>query len=321
MRKFEYPDLSLLEACISSVLADELRRSGKPIVLERQPNPYQSSLPSEIVTCKFADGRTIQLFLKYDSPEKNAKQGHWYSVTHEAQVYRDILRFLPVSTPVYHGTWVNESTSQMCLVVQWLDGLRADKAGWSGLMAASRWLGRFHALVQEKASYLSAPFLQTFDTAYYVQWAKGTLRNAGALSEQYGWLSTLCDRFAEAVSMMVKGPMVVIHGEYYPHNILVFDQTVYPIDWQSAAIARGELDLASLTEGWRDEARIRQCEQEYERSRWPDTTPPEFHTALALARVYWPLRWLGSDSESALSPGRRWYFEHMRLQGQRAGLL
>jgi len=321
MRRFEYPDLPTLEACISSVLADVPPESDRPTVLQRQPNPYQSSLPSEIVTCGMGNGRTLQLFVKYDLPEKKAEHGHWYTVAHEAEVYRDVLQFLPISVPKYYGTCVNEATGQTCLVVQWIDGLRADKASWRGMLAASRWLGRFHAIVQPEDPRLSLSSLHVYDTAYYTRWAQETLRNASGLPQQFGWLSTLCERFVEAVSIMVKGPAVLVHGEFYPHNILVRDSTVYPVDWQSAAIARGELDLASLTEGWRDETLVRQCESEYEESRWPGGTPPEFHTVLALARVYWPLRWLGADPASALSPGRRWYFDQVRLQGHRAGLL
>jgi hypothetical protein len=262
----------------------------------------------------------MQLFLKYDSPKKMTNQSYWYSVAHEAGVYQEILQFLPVSILRYYGTWVNEATGQLCLVLQSIGHLRADKAGWSGLMEAVRWLGHFHSVVQGDISHLSLPSLQMYDTQFYARCAQEALSKVFGFHERYDWLLTLCERFVEAASILVEPPLVLVHGEYYPHNVLVSDGTVYPVDWQSAAIARGELDLASLTEGW-NEARIRQGEREYERSRWSGGTPQEFRPALALARVYWPLRWLGSHPESAHIPLRRRYLEQARFQGERAGLL
>ena len=68
-----------------------------------------------------------------------------------------------------------------------------------------------------------------------------------------------------------------------------------PIDWESAALAAGEIDLASLTWGWDDDL-ASLCEQEYCLARWPDGTPDDFALRLTAARVFLHLRWLG-DAE------------------------
>jgi hypothetical protein len=66
------------------------------------------------------------------------------------------------------------------------------------------------------------------------------------------------------------------------------------VDWESAAIAAGAIDLAALTEGqhW-PVALVRRCERAYRIARWPDGAPSGFARALDAARVYLHFRWLG----------------------------
>jgi len=67
------------------------------------------------------------------------------------------------------------------------------------------------------------------------------------------------------------------------------------VDWQSAAIAAGEVDLASLTHS-RPRQMVQKCEREYCESRWPKGAPDDFEERLEAARVYMNLRWLGDPS-------------------------
>ena len=69
-----------------------------------------------------------------------------------------------------------------------------------------------------------------------------------------------------------------------------------PIDWESAALAAGEIDLASLTSGW-DADLAALCEQEYCLARWPEGTPDDLALRLTAARVFLNLRRLGDGDE------------------------
>src|SRR5439155_702258 len=95
-----------------------------------------------------------------------------------------------------------------------------------------------------------------------------------------------------------EAPRTVIHGEYFGLNIIYQNGTSWPADWQSAAIAPGEIDLASLTHSW-PRPLVRKCEREYRRSRWPDGAPDDFPEILEAARAYMNFRWLGDPG-----PGR-----------------
>ena len=69
---------------------------------------------------------------------------------------------------------------------------------------------------------------------------------------------------------------------------------IYPIDWESAAIGPGEIDLASLTEDW-DEERKNIALKKYIQARWPDGnfSESDFEKRLLLVKIYFFLRWTG----------------------------
>jgi thiamine kinase-like enzyme len=122
-------------------------------------------------------------------------------------------------------------------------------------------------------------------------------------------------------TLLVPNKRTVIHGEYYPKNILYQKGVVRPVDWQTAAIAAGEIDLASLTLNWPVET-VLECEREYQRARWPKYTNEDFRQVLGAARLYLRLCFLQSHHEwrkarGDMSP----HFEQLRAEGERLGLL
>ena len=87
--------------------------------------------------------------------------------------------------------------------------------------------------------------------------------------------------------------------------MLLLSQVCGPAALRTAAIAPGEIDLATLTEGWPPEV-SRQFELEYLRARWPAGPPAGFQRNLDLARVYMQLRWLGDDDPKWTGNMTRW---------------
>jgi hypothetical protein len=92
------------------------------------------------------------------------------------------------------------------------------------------------------------------------------------------------------------------------------------VDWESAALGPGEIDLATLTDR-RDEEVVRRCEVAYREARWPQGAPPGFTRALDLTRLYVHFRWLGE--ERGRKTGRKKFrrFGATRALGERLGLL
>ena len=120
------------------------------------------------------------------------------------------------------------------------------------------------------------------------------------------------------VVLLKSAPPVLIHGEYYSSNILYRNEIVYPVDWESAAMAAGEIDLAALTERWPPEI-VRQCELEYQRARWPEGSPADFERTLAVAKLYLHFRWLGDRPESTVAEYQLWRFEDLHSVSERLG--
>jgi aminoglycoside/choline kinase family phosphotransferase len=85
-----------------------------------------------------------------------------------------------------------------------------------------------------------------------------------------------------------------IHGEYYPPNVLVHGGAIRPVDWESAAIGLGEIDIAMLTEDWPSEVAA-ECVRAYWEARWPEGPPDDAGWALDMARLYVEFRWLGDS--------------------------
>jgi aminoglycoside phosphotransferase (APT) family kinase protein len=185
---------------------------------------------------------------------------------------------------------------------------------------AARWIGLFHADCDAGLTGVSFPFLNTYDAEFYLGWARRTSQFAGDLPERFPWLLSLCARFEEIVPSLLEPPLTVIHGEYTPHNVLYRQGIIYPVDWESAAFAVGEIDLAILTDSWSPEV-VRQCELEYQRARWPEGSPANFERLFGAARVYTQFRWLGDQLRLGLNKNILGRLEQLRSVGERLGLI
>jgi thiamine kinase-like enzyme len=114
--------------------------------------------------------------------------------------------------------------------------------------------------------------------------------------------------------------VTIIHGECTPHNVIARDGEVYVIDWESAAIAPGEIDLVSLVEGWPRHEQAAAIKA-YVQHRWPDDQQTDMEARLDAARIYWALRWLGERPDWTVRPKNRWRFDELRNSGKRLGLV
>jgi thiamine kinase-like enzyme len=313
------PDKETLEYGISSVF--RLNGYGRSVVriLDRQANVYKSTCPSEIVTCQFDDGSKLRLLCKYAVEYGYNTFSHRGGVAYEVEVYRDVLQPLQVSTPAFHGAHIDKTTGQTWLILDYLDkSIRVNKEpATMGLTA--RWIGQFHAANEKLMQSASIPTLNTYDADYYIGWARRTSQFAGHWHQHFPWLDALCERFEELVNSLLAPKPTIIHGEYTPENILIRNGIIYPVDWESAAIAVGEIDLAMLTDGW-DPETIQQCEIEYKRVRWPAGVPTNFERTLNTARLYVQFRWLGDRPERTTHKDMLWRFKKLRSASERLGI-
>ena len=102
--------------------------------------------------------------------------------------------------------------------------------------------------------------------------------------------------------------------------LLVRDGRIFPVDWESAAIAPGEIDLAALTEAWGDAA-TGACVAAYRDARAGGPASGEFERTFDAARAYLCFRWLGDRPEWTVAAESRALFERLHGVAARLGVL
>jgi hypothetical protein len=315
-----YPDDALLLEVLQARLGDTI---AAPIsALARERNPYMASFPTEVVTCRLADASQVRVFCKYGpAAQRSTGHGHRSGVGYEAKVYREVLTPMDTSTPAFLGAHCDGETAW--LVLEYLENaVRLSKARASLIVSAARWIGAFHRASERFVHQNTTTFLKVYDDAYYGSWARRTERFAGPLHEEFPWLRGLCAAFAAHSREVLRSPHTVVHGEYYSKNIATCGVTIHPIDWESTAVAPGEIDLATLLEGW-DTATTERCMDAYVRARWPAVgdRPSDFERTLDGARLYVAFRWLGDRRSWTQAPDEEWRFADLEAIGVRTGLI
>jgi hypothetical protein len=292
---------------------------GRPLSMRRRATPYVTTFPCEIVTCRFPGGARLSLFCKYGAKDGMCSFGQRGGVGYEAEVYRRVLQPAGVSVPVFYGSHTDHCGGTW-MVVEFLK--RSHRAGkvsqLRAMKPAARWIGEFHAANEGRVQDASLAFLTDYHAAWYREWPRRAFRSARRMGLDLPWLGTVSKRLEDEIATLAALPRTVIHGEYYPHNVMFQAGVVRPVDWETAAIGPGEIDLAALTEGWAPAASS-EFEEEYRKGRWPAGAPAGFARNLSLARAFMQLRWIGDDDDLKSADMVRW--ERLYAEIERLGLL
>ena len=328
MPRSRYPSTRTLTSRLGRMVGTVGSMAGRVEVVDRTPELCGSTFPVEVVTCRVGDGAPLTLLCKYSRPERphlpawHLAHGHRHGVGYEARVYRHVLEPLAMTTPRLRGTYEGAGGRDW-LAIDYLDGCMQIKSAPQTLENAATWIGRLHSRNEPRVSEPALGFVQTYTADYYRGWARRTLAYARRFRRNCRRIELVCEAFEEGIEALLGAPLTVIHGEYYPANVLLRAGNVHPVDWESSAVAAGEIDLAALTEDWSAEDAER-CERAYVRVRWPVRgADPGFAPRLSAARLYLLLRWAGvreawSTRESRRHHLRRLAGEWMRLHVRRA---
>jgi len=324
------PELPTLTMRLTEALQGKSSLSAPLTVLDRKLPPMMSTFPNEAVTCRFADGRKRRLFVKYGAGVSHDSFGHRGGISYEGKVYDRILRDYPGFRPKYLGTHTDARTGESWLVLEYLArcvrvmDIAVDEASCEPLamVQSARWIARFHAAQEAFAADRASSFLKQYDEKYYRGWSRRTARLTRPLHKVHPWLPELCKKEAAWIPLLLNPSRTVIHGEYYGKTLMFRKNTVFPVDWESTAVAAGEIDLAALTEGVRWPARVvERCVQEYQQARWPQGAPSDFCKTLDAARLYLHFRWLGEREDWTFQQKALWRYDNLRAVGERLGLI
>lgn len=308
------------DAVLSSTLAQGLE--GKVTVISREAVSTRGTFPGEIVVCEVDGERLERVFCKFGGEISHKAYGHRGDVAYERLVYAEVLAPMgPMAgIPEFLGPWTEAAN---WLVIRYLPEAQkftSTRQARSIVLAAAGWLGGMHRKMQQSAKYTKTQLLE-YDAGYYRGWTGRLLALAGESGAAPAWLPLVCSRFDELAPELLGAELTIIHGELYPGNILVSEDRMFVVDWESTAVAPGEIDLASLIENWPEEI-AESCIEAYRRTRWPDGPPRDHERVLELARLYLGFRWLGDGREIRKHPenvGRA--LEHLRQLSEAARII
>jgi hypothetical protein len=263
--------------------------------LERRPSPYASSCALEEIDVVLADGSEAALVMKdlspaaMDASARRARPAFLYEPRREIQTYRHILPHAPPGAAACYGVVVSPSAHRYRLLLERVDGHELRHVGaFSMWERTAQWIARFHAAAPaspvdrrdrlDRLERLGRPdqldrlarraTLLVYDDVFYWQWLErarefasrshSRLRSRQRGAEPRRVLDGIARRYASVVARLTAMPRTVIHGEFYPCNILIRGTgpraRVCPVDWELTAIGPGLIDLAALMTGWDDRA-------------------------------------------------------------------
>jgi Ser/Thr protein kinase RdoA (MazF antagonist) len=310
---------------------DELRAAlgGERVEeLEREPYPYSSSHPLELLRVTLARGERLDLIFKDLSPgallkdARDVKPGFLLDPQREIDVYRRLRAdSWPAGPPRCHGAVVDEKAGRYWLFLEVIEGHGLYEVGDIGVWED---VARSVAGLHRSLAALASPHLLRLDRDYYRIWPRRALRFAGP--EATRGLEPVVAGYETAVDHLVSFPAVPIHGELYASNVLVAEtdgrRRVCVVDWEMAAVGPALVDLAALVAGgWTEEERRRLSLAYRSELGQHAAAEEDFLADLDRCRLHLAFQWLGwSPSWIPPVPHRRdWLAEALYL-GEKLGL-
>lgn len=305
------------------------------VTIERRLNEYHSSFAIEELTVHFENGRRLPLIFKNLSPDglleyaRQIRPHFSYYSAREIIVYRHILAGAGLGTPTCYGAHIDPESERYWLLLEKVAGNPLAKTGeFSIWLNAARWLADLHCRLAEVTAHPQiAANLLHYNEDFYNVWIGRAEQlsqlRADCPNNGHSVIWRLAAQCRRAVRKICALPQTFIHGEFYPSNILISKDDnrirISPIDWETAAIGPGLLDLAALVAGkWTDEQKTRIALAYYEAldpAIQPYDSYGEFCQALRRCRLFMAVKWLGWSSDWLAPDEHRcdWLAEAMHL--------
>ncbi len=265
-------------------------------IVARRDNTYTSSSRSEILTLRAGEGPLCEFLLKHERPGREPGPVCRHGIGYCAMVYAKLIASMPLSHLNAAGLIQIGADRSPALIVEHLDNaLRVGEAPEvSGILSAAEWCGAFHRWAEPRHRDDTLSFLERYDAGYYLAWGDRLLSLTSATGTQEAWVDGVVAAIPRMSAALVDAPTTVIHGEMSPQNVLWREGMVYPVDWESAAIGPGEIDLAALLFGWPIEL-VERSVSAYWAAR-EETPGDDFATRWAAATLYTAIRWVAPPS-------------------------
>jgi aminoglycoside phosphotransferase (APT) family kinase protein len=260
---------------------------GAVAEVDARPHPLQSSCALTEIDVGDSTGARHALLLKDPScRSQEAGPQFLYDDRREFAAYR-ALAGRGLALPRLLRASIDPGRGRCWLLLQRVEGVplwqSGDPLAWC---AAAEWLAELHALrpIPERPPWLR------YDRAFYGLWMERALAFAPAAG-----LAGLEAVHASAIARLSAAPSVIVHGDYYPSNVLVCSPhapRACPLDLELAGIGPAALDLAALTAGLREPLSASALGA-YQARVGGGPAREELQELVWCARLHLAIRWLG----------------------------
>ena len=302
-----------LNRFVADALADQAKDCPRLIETERRLCDYHSSFALEEVTAHFEDGTVLPLIFKNLSPDCLIDQARQirpetsYDPAREVLLYRDLLAHVNLGTAKCYAAVADAEKRRYWLLLEKVAGSDLARTGdfaiWS---ATARWLAEAHVdltaaalgqrIDQHLMHYDGSCFHQWIDLAEPILQQPQHAEGRAVAPWEIKWLIQRC---RTAVRLVVATSPTVIHGEFYPSNILIGEQNaaprICPIDWETAGLGPVLLDLAALVAGNWTEAQKEELSSSYfaaNEAGAPSAGISDQMAALRCCRLLLAMKWI-----------------------------
>jgi Ser/Thr protein kinase RdoA (MazF antagonist) len=296
-------------------ILDALAAGGKIDVtgatLARRHYAYSTSFAIEELTITSRRGDVHKAIFKDLSPSaligcaRVHRPQFMYDREREILVYRHLLSDSGLDAAELLGSVNDPDSQRYWLFLEYIGGgqLRhvGDLTAWE---EAARWIARLHAYFHPRTRSVPQVPLLNYDRSFFLGFFNRFESSAARNPDVATACRALRPAITRAATLLNESPSTLIHGEYYPANVLIRSGNaddrpwaVCPIDWEVAGVGSAVLDLAALVAGnWPEEARLRMIRAYLEQSNQLGLQVPALQSMLQLieaARLLTAIQWLG----------------------------
>ncbi len=324
---------------LERALSQHFGATVRIVKLRRRCSRYSSSCAIENIEVGLESGTRLSLVFKDLSPAalletaREVRPGFLYEPVREIETYRRLLAPERLGTPIYYGAVNRPELKQCWLFLERVEGPLLWQVGrletWR---QAARWLAKLHGKFAGSDRHHNPSrlaHLLRYDRQLLGLWLARAEKflSRKSLAGSDGLCRTflrLTDRYDGVIERLMALPRTVIHGEFYPSNVILRrgadgQRQVCPIDWELAGIGPGLIDLAALTLGAWTPAQKRSLISAYRDSLeptggWPPPLP-DLIEAVEYCQLQISVQWLGwaSEWEPPKLHAQDWLREAVRL--------
>jgi Phosphotransferase enzyme family len=243
-----------LALTVAAMLTPALGRPVRVDALKREPSPFATLFPAEVLRVSLDDETEVRVFLKHLGPEQSGQpdKQRW---DRELLVYEVLLRDPGLPVPRHYGARWNAATGRQELFLEYVDDWPLKYQCLEHWVTAARRLAHLHAHFAERADVLrSCGFLLRLDVPYLAAWAARACCAVGERSpELAAQLQEMLKSYGRSCELLARQPLTLVHNDLAPKNVLA-DRSVSParicfVDWELAGAGCGLLDLVHLKYG------------------------------------------------------------------------